>query len=118
MESSRRASGKSLVDDLRAIQSTNTRERRLSQLDASGGVAAKRGRADYTAKEVAKGGGIDSPLTELEANGREYYPDHYSLYSNDTLLSVEIRPLKSLKMKDASGADVELNFQKPPQVVS
>lgn len=59
------------------------------------------------------GGGIASPLTETSYAARTYHDDDISLPSSDGLFTLVIKPVKSMKFKDADGAAVIINLAKP-----
>ncbi|WP_236202313.1 hypothetical protein [Pseudomonas pseudonitroreducens] len=110
MEASRRASGKALIDDLRAIQDSNTQERRLSQIPQRGALAGQRSRADYVAPAAAVSGGIASPLTEPDAATREYF-DSVLVPTTDGLIWARWKSLKKIHMVDANNAPVAFEFK-------
>ncbi|MDR2221030.1 MAG: hypothetical protein LBE24_10715 [Methylobacillus sp.] len=58
-----------------------------------------------------KPSGIASPLTETDVNLREYYEMQDTWTEDGTL--VRIKPVKTMYMKDALGAEVQLNFGLP-----
>ncbi len=98
----RRASGRAMRDDMRALAESNKAERTLPVLPVRGGQPSKRGRADW--KQVAVqtgGGGVDSPLTE-QAGTRIYHDASTLTVSNTFLEAMEIRMLKQVTFKDAS----------------
>lgn len=122
MESSRRAggaamterrTGKSVVEDINALAAPPRQRKALRAVDPVGALPASRGSGTYQAP-AASGGGIASPLTEVPQT-RTYYTEEQSqsIYSNDYLLSMEVLPLKSLFLTDASGAEVQMNFALP-----
>lgn len=115
------ASRRSLADDLNRLVSPGSANKALKTIDPRGARAAKRGVSTYSAPAAGgTGGGIASPLTEkLTPTGgstRTYYAQTSNLYSSDYLLAVEIEPLKSITMIDATGAEVLFNFASPPNV--
>lgn len=117
MVNERRASGKAFRDDLRALAVSDSDARVLPPAAERAPIPAARGVATYTAPPAASaGGGIASPLTEIDGLSREYYeqPVERFAHSSDYLLALEIRPLKNLHMVDANGDDVVLQF-KPVQ---
>lgn len=115
MASERRASGKAFRDDLRALADSETENKALPPAQERPPIPAARGVATYT-RPAQTGGGIASPLTEIDLDSREYYEDEKGfMYSTDYLFAVEIKPLKMIKMKDANKEDVVFVF-KPQQV--
>lgn len=118
MASERRASGKAFRDDLRALADSETENKALPPAQERPPIPAARGVATYT-RPAQAGGGIASPLTEVEAgegvSSREYYEDQaVYFYSSDYLLAVEIKPLKTLRMIDADGSAATFEFKLPP----
>lgn len=120
MENERR--GTSVVDDINSLVRPQARRNTLRPVEPVGSVPARQGVGSYKAPPAAStGGGIASPLVEIDTPdgalpgvaGREYFPDRATLYSSDYLIAVEILPLKTLRMTDANGAAVELQFKKP-----
>lgn len=112
---SQRASGASIVADLRAVTGESSRPRKqLSTLEARGALAAQRGRADYVVPETKGGGGIASPLVETAYADRTYY-DEVTITSTDGLLTLKIKPIKSVKSRDANSAEVQQIYAAPPK---
>ncbi len=114
MEAQRR--GRGLVDDLNSVVTPTEQGRVLSTLAARGSRSVDRGVADYKAPTTANTGGIASPLVEkTKAEGtaqvpdRDYYAD--GLTSSDGLLILPA--IKTLRMTDANGADVEFQLANP-----
>jgi len=110
----------SLVDDLNALIQTRVRQA-LATVEARGGLAGQRGTSSFTEPEAAGTAGIASPLTETEitnedgskSTSRTYYEEVSRLYSNDFVLSVEVKALKSITMRDANQSPVVLQFKAP-----
>ncbi|OQR35920.1 hypothetical protein BWR15_06220 [Pseudomonas sp. T] len=112
-EASRRASGRSIMSDLRALQEANSRERTLSALPARGSQASTRGTGTWSESRMpSTGGGIDSPLTEQDFTARTYWPDKV-IQSTDGVFSFKIKPIKSIRQVDANGAEVIQQFAQP-----
>ena len=110
MEEARRASGRAMRDDMRALAENNRKERTLPVLTPRGATPAKRGNANWLGGGASSGGGgIDSPLTETDGT-RIYYTTPTMKVSNTFLEAFEIRMLKTLVMTDKGGAPVVLNF--------
>lgn len=111
--------GESVVEDLNRLITPARQRRTLRSVPTVGSLPVTRGRGNYTPPAAGTGGGIASPLTEVEtAEGsgvslREYYEDVTVFYSTDYLMAVELQPLKQLHMTDANGDPVALKFQKP-----
>lgn len=105
--------GSSIQDDLNRIMKPEKKSGSLSTLEPRGGVAARRGSGTYSGTtSTGTGGGVASPLTEQTSSGvanRDYWPVQM-LATTDGLLVFEIHPLKTLRMKDANGADVVFNY--------
>lgn len=108
-----------LVSDLNTLIN-NTVRKALATVEARGGIAGKTSSKTYDGgSSSSSGGGIAGPLTEvLDADTkravREYHTTTSKIYSNDYLLAVEIKPLKVMTMKDATGSKIVFNFQLPP----
>jgi len=129
MEASRRASGaamtarrtgKSVADDIQSLVQPPRQAKPLPRIDPVGSLPPQRGLGTSPGPGAggAPGGGIASPLSEVPES-RVYYTDaqSQSIYSNDYLLSMEVLPLKSLFMTDATGAAVQMNFALPVRAV-
>jgi hypothetical protein len=128
-EASRRAIGRQMedrrrgtkaVDDLNSLVEPARKTTTLRTIEPRGSIPVSRGRGVWNeSRAPATGGGIASPLTETttgedKESTRKYYEESIDIfYSNDYMLAVQIKPLKSLSMKDASGADVLFNFAEP-----
>lgn len=125
-----RKAGK-IVQDLIDMSSPEREPPTLRREEPKGGIPARRGYAEKNLQPgqgIAEGGGIASPLVEgavqpeppspgedttlTPARDREYHPTGL-YYSTDYTLAVQMRPLKTLTMRDANGAEVELIFAKP-----
>lgn len=124
MEASRRAggtamterrTGKSVAEDIQSLVQPPRQAKPLPRIDPVGSLPPQRGLGTSApASGGGTGGGIASPLSEVPQS-RVYYTEaqSQSIYSNDYLLSMEVLPLKSLFMTDASGAAVQMNFALP-----
>ncbi|MCY1276506.1 hypothetical protein D9M68_364060 [compost metagenome] len=121
MESSRRASGADIVNDLRALQYQNTQERKLRALNPRGALAGQRGRADWAppATAGAGGGGIASPLEERVkivdgklVPDRTYY-DAQALTTSDGVFTHIMRPIRRTVFTDASDSEEVRNWANP-----
>lgn len=110
LEEARRASGRKMRDDMRALAESSRAERTLPEIPVRGSTPPQRGLANWAgaAPVSGGGGGIASPLTEENFFEREYYEGVY--LAGDFLTAVEINPLKKIVMKDAEGYDVVFNF--------
>lgn len=126
-EAERRAIGQRLiaertgttVEDLnRLVNPASTAQgRSLSMVEKRGSLGVTPGVGVYKEPARANTGGIASPLTEKkQADGktpdREYYDARY-LVSADGVYSLELKPIKTLKMTDANSAEVEFQFADP-----
>jgi hypothetical protein len=128
MESERRANGRriesertgaAVQDDINCLVRPVVVRKQLATVPPVGALPLKRGRADYKAPAAtATGGGIASPLTEVEvdrAGDRTYWPAMLQ-ETTDGLFSFEVRPIKTWKFLDADGNAVVLNIAKPATV--
>ena len=117
MEETRRASGRKMRDDMRALAENNRPERTLPELPVRGKQPAKRGSAVWQGGEPSSGGGggIASPLTEVDSDSREYWDRSY-LLSVDFLIAYELKPLKQVSMVDAGGAEVIMRYAEPSRL--
>jgi len=119
MEAQRR--GRGLVDDLNSVVTPTEQGRVLNTLASRGSRSVDRGVADYRPPvSGSKGGGVASPLVEkTKAEGtsqvpdRDYYED--GLTSSDGLLILPA--IKTLRMTDANGADVEFQLANPKETL-
>ncbi|PKM30237.1 MAG: hypothetical protein CVV07_07415 [Gammaproteobacteria bacterium HGW-Gammaproteobacteria-11] len=108
-----------LFDDLVDIMPPPRQPPRLPREEPRGGIPARRGYNEVNLQpgQGGTGGGIASPLTEGLAGvpqlERTYHPFSSFVYANDFAIAVAIRPLESLKMYDANGDLVVLNFADP-----
>lgn len=108
MASERRASGKAFRDDLRALADRETESRALPPAAERPPIPAARGVATYTAPPAASagGGGIASPLTEVDFALREYHEE--GIRSSDGLFTLP--SIKKMVMRDANNEQVVLMF--------
>lgn len=115
MEESRRASGRKMRDDMRALAENNRLERTLPVLPIRGKQSAKRGSAVWQggAPSSGGGGGIDSPLTEPDYDARTYHEP--VILTGDFLVAIELKPLKQISMTDRGGAPVVFNYDYKPE---
>lgn len=102
-----------LVSDLNSLESSRRTIGKLNELERKGVRPPTRGRADWKAPATGgAGGGIASPLTETAYGDRAYWPETV-LTSSDGLLSFKVRPIKSIKQRDANNAEVIQQFAQP-----
>lgn len=109
--------GSSIQDDLNSLIRPEKQAAQLRSVEPRGSAPAQRGSATYQPPKAAvSSGGVASPLTEQTTvvegavtADREYW-EKQILSTTDGLLVLEINPLKTLKMKDANGADVIFNY--------
>lgn len=114
--------GKTLQDDLNSLKPGARQSKTLSAREASGGRPATRGSATWdpaTPAAAGGGGGIASPLTEkTKTEGAATVPDrdYYGtvvVATSDGIFTMEIKPIKTIKLADADGADVVVNLAEP-----
>lgn len=113
-EASRRGTAQ-IVDDINRLTIPAKEPRRLSTIEPRGALPAKRGTGSNLPTPInpGAGGGIASPLTEVE-DSRVYFDEVSTFFTNDFLLMVEIKPLQQMKMTDADGQEVVFNYKVPP----
>lgn len=102
----RRVSGKAFRDDLRALAVSDSDARVLPPAAERAPIPAARGVATYTAPATSAGGGIASPLTEVDFALREYYEE--GIRSSDGLFTLP--SIKKMVMRDANNEQVVLMF--------
>lgn len=113
-KSARQASGRAMRDDLRALSEAPKVREPLPVVPKRGSTPDVRGRGEYAAPSAQdSGSGIKSPLTETSFDAREYHEDVEYLLSTDYLLKMEVKPLKSVTMRDADGNEVVMNYAEP-----
>lgn len=110
LESERR--GAQVVEDLNRLQRAPQQRRSLRTVPPVGAVPASRGRASYVPPPAGTGGGIASPLIE-EPGTRELY-EAVTYVSIDGMLAFRTRRVQRVHMKDANGAEVEMEFANVP----
>lgn len=112
-----RRTGKAQAADINALVQKPRARQTLRTVDPRGALPAQRGVGSYQPPATSTGGGIAAPLTErLDTGGkadREYHPHAGTFYSNDYMLAVAIRPLKTLNMIDADENEVPFVFGVP-----
>lgn len=127
MESSRRAggdamierrTGKSTADDINALVNPTRQRKTLRSVDPVGALPARRGSGTYQAPASSggTGSGIASPLVEKtkpvegkQVPDRDYY-DPVLLPTTDGLAWVKWRSVKTVRMIDANGEDVVMEY--------
>ncbi len=125
MEAARRASGaemearrrgEDVADDVQRLQRAPTQRRTLPTLSPRGGFPAQRGRADYSVKPpAAGGGGIAGPLTVRQVV-YDSEPDYVETIDGSGLFRV--RRIKRLLLEDAEGREVVVGgFESAVEVI-
>lgn len=125
MEASRRAggdamierrTGKSVAEDINALVNPSRPRKTLRSIDPVGAMPARRGSGTYQAPATSTGGGIASPLVEKtkpvegkQVPDRDYY-DPVLLPTTDGLAWVKWRSVKTVRMTDANGEDVVMEY--------
>lgn len=115
----RERTGADVQEDINSLVRPVVTRKQLSTVPPLGVLPLKRGRADYKEPAVTTGGGIASPLTEVEVDGvgdRTYWPAMLQ-ETTDGLFSFEVRPIKTWKFLDADGNAVLMNIAQPATVV-
>lgn len=107
-----------LIDDLNRLLDLPS-ERRLPELLPRGASSPSRGYAEGPEPEVPVGGGIASPLTEIESTedplveSREYFETEVEITSTDGMITFVYQPIARLRSQDALGSPVEQVFRHP-----
>lgn len=104
-------SDQSLIRSLNALLTPDQRKK-LSVIEPRGGLSGKRVSVGYKAPATG-GGGIASPVTETQYSDRTSY--EITTQSSDGLYTRVRRPVKSIRMLDANGEAVVLQFAEPEQ---
>lgn len=101
--------GRAVADDINRLTKPPAQRRTLRPIEPVGSLAASRGRGVY--KPPAAGGtaGIASPVTEVSAATRAYWPGGWP--SNDGLLVLPA--IRHVQMQDANGAEVVFDYADP-----
>lgn len=82
-------------------------------LKPRGAAPAQTGQAKLSAgAAVGGGGGVASLLTEVSYALRTFHGTRL-MSTTDGVLFCRIRPLASIKMKDAAGATIDFEFKSP-----
>lgn len=106
----RMASSQELGSDLSRLVAPKRQSTSLPLLEARGAVPATKGKGTYNPKNApATGGGIASPLTEVDYTKREYWVD--GMQSSDGLFFLP--SIKKLVLTDANGGEAVVNLAKP-----
>lgn len=117
-EASRRAIGKSITeertgravaDDINRLTKPPAQRRTLRPVEPVGSLPPSRGRGVYKAPAATGTGGIASPVTEVSAATRTYWPGGWP--SNDGLLVLPA--IRHVQMQDANGAEVVFDYADP-----
>ena len=114
MEASRR--GQQVVEDINSLAPPPARRKTLPTVDPVGALPARRGRGVYQAPAQTAGGGIASPLIEkTRTEGGKQVPDrdYYNevlLPTTDGLVWARWRSVKTVRMTDANGAEVVMEY--------
>lgn len=119
IESERRAGGRAMeerrrgtkaVDDLNSLVEPPRRTVTLGTIAPVGGFPTQRGRGVWNdARTPRTGGGIASPLTEVE--GSRTYFDEALIPSTDGLVWVRMKSVKHAEFLDANGEKVAMDFK-------
>lgn len=99
-----------LVHDLNSLVDRHTAPATLRVVPPPNPIAANVGRGRPT--DAAGTAGIASPLTETAYADRVHYAP-VTITSSDGLFTLEVKRIKTLKMLDANGRPVTLEFKAP-----
>ncbi len=108
--------GRAVVEDINRLTNTQAPRKTLRPVVPLGSLAASRGRGEYKPPAQTQGGGIAGPLSEKRnlvdgkyVPDREYWPGGYT--SSDGLFILP--SIKTLKLTDANGDDVQVWLANP-----
>lgn len=101
--------GESVVEDINSIVRPPRQPSRLKRLDPVGSIPPQRSSAPYKAPAATGNSGIASPVTEVSAATRTYWPGGWP--SNDGLLVLPA--IRHVQMQDANGAEVVFDYADP-----
>lgn len=99
-----------LIDDLNRVITHPPRAR--EPLPPAAGQAAIPG-VGRGERSPAGGGGIASPLTEIDYADRQWHPE-IAVASSDGVFALMIEPIKRVVFEDALGKTAVVIFQPPP----
>lgn len=103
---------KDLTDALRALMEGNASTNVVPALKPRGAAPAVTSAAPLPGAAKGSGGGIASPLDETAYADRTWHAEKI-VASTDGLFSLRIKPVASVKFKDAALADVVIQFKAP-----
>lgn len=99
-----------LIDDLNRVITHPARAR--EPLPPAAGQAAIPG-VGRGERSPAGGGGIASPLTEIDYADRQWHPE-IAVASSDGVFALMIEPIKQVTFQDAQSKTAVVIFQPPP----
>lgn len=114
------ATDKRLIEDLNKLIDT-ARPRQLPPVQERGELPPARGyhESPPPAEPPPSGGGIASPLTEIESTetppvqSRDYHTAEVEITSTDGMITFVYAPIARLRMVDANAAEAEFVFRHP-----
>jgi len=110
-----RRTGQSQADDINAIVNVPRPRKTLRTVEPRGPLLGQTGTGTYTPPPAGSpGGGIASPLIEVSAAQREYFPEAL-IPTTDGLAWAKMRSVKKLVMADANNAEVVMEFKDDTQ---
>lgn len=116
MEEARRASGRKMRDDMRALAENNRLERTLPELPVRGKQPAKRGSAVWQGGAPSSGGGgggIASPLNEQPGTRKYHSSAPVIVMPDDGFFFYSTVAVKTLTFKDSNDEVVIVNLEPP-----
>lgn len=103
---------KDLTEALRAMMAGDSSTNVVPALKPRGAAPAVVSAVPLPGAAKGSGGGIASPLDETAYADRTWHAEKI-ISSTDGLFSLRIKPVASIKFKDAAQADVVIQFKAP-----
>lgn len=94
------------------VGQTSRQDNRLPDAPPLPAIPERVGTAKPKAGGSGGSGGIASPLVETSYADRLFFSER-TVTTTDGLFAMRIRPINSIKFKDANDADVEIQYKAP-----